>query len=222
MDFCSVLLILADKDEKKSLTIFSTSRWKINVLHILGCGQLHVFLLKLNSAVPGIHIAFSLNPQQRSHLTQFFPEIPSFPIIVTLGNGPEIVKCVMSGGMYYPEFQIFSKCLLYLVFRWDLGQVLHVQAPLHCLCFTEAGQIKRRWRVHMSRSRRYPHCNTCWSYTEEHITWYCTWIHVLLRQQQGKLRSLFPEPVPFGALKTEVWAGDSQTAPCFVLEKVWS
>lgn len=109
MDFCSVLLILADKDEKKSLTIFSTSRWKINVLHILGCGQLHVFLLKLNSAVPGIHIAFSLNPQQRSHLTQFFPEIPSFPIIVTLGNGPEIVKCVMSGGMYYPEFQIFSQ-----------------------------------------------------------------------------------------------------------------
>ena len=103
-----------------------------------------MFLLKLNSGVPWSHIAFYLNPQRGSHLSQFFPDISSFPVTVTPGKGPAVVKCVTSGRICCPKLQIIIQvfALSYFAVR-DLGQVLCVQVPLQCLFFTEGGQTKR-------------------------------------------------------------------------------
>lgn len=94
------------KMKNSSLQFYSTSRWKGSVLHFVDCDQLNVFFLSL---ILECLKALYPNPQERSHLSQFFTEIPSFTIIVALSKGPEIAKCVMSGRMRYPEFKIFSQ-----------------------------------------------------------------------------------------------------------------
>lgn len=128
------------------------------------------------------------------------------------------IRNKMSDRMCYSRLLV--KSFPYLGFLWDLGLVLCVPAPFQCHRITKIWETSG-WKGYLCHRVGGIHIALPVGTVQKSTSRLSLHLDPFITQEVTKeaLDPLFPEPVPLGALRTEVWAGDTHTAPCILLEE---